>query len=237
MLSGKRLLAVVPARGGSKGLKLKNIQPVLGVPIVARVGKVVKELGYFDRAICSTDHPEIAKVAEGAGLAVPFFRPPEISGDLISDLQVLTHALTEIEKLDGKKYDLVVMLQPTSPMRTAAHVDATIRKCLDGGYDAVWTLSAVDLKFHPLKLMSVAADGAMDYWDPRGVKIIARQMLTPAYYRNGAAYAITRDCLLVQKSIMGTKAAAHVIEEPLVDIDGKADLEAAELALKAQGRT
>ena len=236
MLNGKRLLAVVPARGGSKGLKLKNIQPVLGIPIVARVGRVVKELGYFDRAICSTDHAEIKKVAEGAGLAVPFMRPVEISGDRISDLQVLTHALTEIEKLDRTTYDVVVMLQPTSPMRTAAHVDATIRKCLDGGWDSVWTLSAVELKFHPLKLMSVAADGAMDYWDPRGEQIIARQQLSPAYYRNGAAYAITRDCLLVQKSIKGKKGAAYVIEEPLVDIDGKEDLEAAEKALKAAGR-
>ncbi|MEW5784947.1 MAG: acylneuraminate cytidylyltransferase family protein, partial [Bacillota bacterium] len=130
MIDNKRILVVVPARGGSKGIKLKNIMPVNGVPLVALVGEIVKQLPYVDRAIVSTDHPMIAEVAKEAGLDVPFFRPEELSGDFISDVQVLTHALLSMEKMDATTYDLVVMLQPTSPLRQADHVTETVMKLL-----------------------------------------------------------------------------------------------------------
>ena len=110
----------------SKGLPLKNIQPVLGVPLVARVGEIISQLPFIDRAVVSTDHPEIARVARDASIDVPFMRPPELSGDRVGDWDVLNHALQTMEDLDHVKYDLVVMLQPTSPLRTA-------RACRRGG--------------------------------------------------------------------------------------------------------
>ena len=91
MLRGKRLLAIVPARGGSKGLPGKNLRPLLGVPLVARVGMVLAELGYFDRAVVSTDQPDIAQAARAGGLDAPFLRPESLSGDLVGDYDVLRH--------------------------------------------------------------------------------------------------------------------------------------------------
>ena len=79
MYCGKRILAVVPARGGSKGIPLKNLQAVLGTPLVTKVGEVLKQLSCIDRSIVSTDHHEIARVAQEAGISVPFLRPPELS--------------------------------------------------------------------------------------------------------------------------------------------------------------
>lgn len=225
MFEGRRVLVVVPARGGSKGVKLKNLREVGGVPLVALAGHVAKALPWVDRAIVSTDHEGIARVAEAAGLACPFMRPEDISGAIISDWQVLIHALTEMEKLDAVTYDVVIMLQPTSPGRTPEHVTATMEHLVKGGFDAVWTLSETDSKAHPLKQLNVSPEGGLSYYDPAGEKIIARQQLTPVYHRNGIAYAITRDCLVDQKSIMGAKPGAVVVEGNLPNIDTELDLD------------
>ena len=227
MIEGQRILAVCPARGGSKGIPHKNLQPFLGVPLVARVGHIVAEIPEIDRAVVSTDSEKIAIVARESGLAAPFYRPEELSGDRISDLEVLTHALLEMELLDGVTYDIVVMLQPTSPLRRVEHVRDTIRMLIDGNWDAVWTVSETDSKNHPLKQLTVN-DGRLDYYDPAGKQIIARQQLVPVYHRNGVAYAIRRSCLLDQQSIMGKRPGALVIDEYLVSIDTYWDLELAE---------
>ena len=225
MFEGRRVLVVVPARGGSKGVKLKNLREVGGVPLVARAGHVAKALPWVDRAIVSTDHEGIARVAEESGLAVPFLRPEDISGAIISDWQVLIHALTEMERLDGATYDVVVMLQPTPPGRKPEHVTATMEHLVKGGFDAVWTLSETDSKAHPLKQLNVSPEGGLSYYDPAGARIIARQQLTPVYHRNGIAYAITRACLVDQKSIMGAKPGAVVVEGNLPNIDTELDLD------------
>ena len=227
MIGDRRILAVCPARGGSKGIPLKNLEPFLGVPLVARVGHLVREIPMIDRAVVSTDHPEIARVAREAGLDSPFLRPEEISGDRISDAEVLLHALEEVERIDAVIYDIVVMLQPTSPLRRAEHVTDTIRMLVDGGWDAVWTVSETDSKEHPLKQLSVE-EGRLDYYDARGAGIVARQQLLPVYHRNGVAYAMTRRCLVEGGGIKGERTGALVIEGQMVSIDTLWDLELAE---------
>jgi len=224
MISGKRVLVVVPARGGSKGIPLKNLRLVNGVPLVALVGRVLADLPEVDRAVVSTDHEEIAMVAEAAGIKAPFRRPESLSGDRIGDLEVLTHALIASEELDGVTYDIVVMLQPTSPLRKPIHIRDCLSKLVAEGWDAMWTVSQTDSKGHPLKQLTVAGDGAMDYYDPKGAAIIARQQLVPVYHRNGIAYAITRECLLGQKAIKGRRTGALVIEGVHVSIDTEQDL-------------
>jgi len=228
VLRGQRVLVVVPARGGSKGVPLKNLQPLQGQSLVAHVGAVVQHVAVIDRAVVSTDHEAIAAEAERAGLAAPFRRPDHLGGDLISDQQVLHHALTTMETIDAVRYDVVVMLQPTSPLRRPAHVIAVLDKLTAEGWDAVWTVSPTDLKYHPLKQLTVGADGAMGYWDSRGAGVIARQQLTPVYHRNGAAYAFTRACLLEQATILGARSAAVVIDDPMVSIDTLDDFRLAE---------
>jgi CMP-N-acetylneuraminic acid synthetase len=231
MIKNKRILAVVPARGGSKGIPMKNLQPINGVPLVAQVGRVLAELPEVDRAVVSTDHDEIAAVAEAAGIAAPFRRPASLSGDRIGDIDVLVHALETCERLDGLHYDIVLMLQPTSPLREASHVRDCARKLLEGNWDAVWTVSQTDTKGHPLKQLLIEADGGMDYYDSTGANIIARQQLKPVYHRNGIAYAFTRDCLLGQRSIKGARTAALIIAGDHVSIDTMWDLELVEFIL------
>ncbi len=232
MIDDKRVLVVVPARGGSKGIKLKNLVPINGVPLVAMVGDVVKELDYVDRAVVSTDHPKIAEVAKKAGLDVPFFRPEELSGDFIGDVEVLTHALLTTEELDKTQYDIVIMLQPTSPLRKPKHVTDTVMKLIEGQYDAVWTVSETDTKYHPLKQLVFDGD-ILDYYDSKGKGIVARQQLGQVFHRNGAAYAITRDCLINKKSIKGDNPSAVVVQEEMVSIDTEFDFKLTEFIIES----
>jgi CMP-N,N'-diacetyllegionaminic acid synthase len=231
MLNGKRILAVVPARGGSKGIPLKNLQTVNGRPLVALAGEAARAVGCIDRAVVSTDHLLIREAAREAGLDAPFLRPEELSGDRIGDLDVLTHALLATEADDGSRYDVVLMLQPTAPTRRPDHVLATLRKLIDEELDSVWTVSPTDLKAHPLKQLTVAADGRVDYFDRRGAAIVARQELEPVYHRNGVAYALTRQCLLEQRQLLGARAGAVIIDEPMANIDTPGDLAKAQQLL------
>jgi CMP-N,N'-diacetyllegionaminic acid synthase len=234
MYRNSRILAVCPARGGSKGVKLKNLRTVLGVPIVARVGHLVRTLPEIDRAIVSTDHDEIARVAEESGLAAPFRRPEALSGDRVGDIDVLCHALREMERLDGTVYDIVLMLQPTSPLRTAEQVRATYAKLADENLDAVWTVAPADLKYHPRKALVVGEGGSLAYYDPDGGKIIARQQLVPVYFRTGLSYAFSRACLLEGGAIMGRRNGAVVSTEPAISIDTDEDFAAVERVLAAR---
>lgn len=231
MLDSRRILAVVPARGGSKGVRLKNIHPLAGLPLIAHVGRLLQQIPVVDRSVVSTDDDAIVREAQRSGLQAPFRRPASLSGDLIGDHQVLQHALSTMESMDSTRYDVVVMLQPTSPLRRPAHVMAVLEKLVAENWDAVWTVSPTDLKYHPLKQLTVSENGSMDYYDAAAADIIARQQLTPVYHRNGAAYAFTRECLLEQRTIRGARTGAVVIEDPMISIDTLEDFRLAEQML------
>ena len=132
----------------------------------------------------------------------------------MGDFDVLIHALQETEAFDGRSYQIVVMLQPTSAMRTPDEVSRALHMLVEGGWDSVWTVSPTDLKAHPLKQLTVP-DGALDFYEPAGTKIVARQQLQPVYHRNGVAYVMTRECLVDQRNIMGRRAGALVLEAPI----------------------
>ena len=232
MFKEKKILAVVPARGGSKGVPKKNIRPLGGKPLIAHTAELIQTLDFIDRAIVSTDSDEIAAAAEAAGLAAPFRRPEALAGDMISDIDVLEHAVQAIEKIDETQYDIVLMLQPTSPCRTQEHIFQCLEKLVAEQRDTVWTVSPVDSKHHPLKQLRPTDDGGMELWDDEGEKIIARQQLGASYIRNGAVYAFTRDCLMNKHSIYGDNMGFVLIEEPLANIDTFADFEQAEAMLK-----
>jgi len=227
MIEGRSVLAIVPARAGSKGIARKNLRAIGGRPLVARVGDVVRSVSEIDRAIVSTDDIEIAKMAATVGLEAPFVRPATLSSDAATSLDVIVHALEFVEALDGHDYGIVVLLEPTSPLRTAEHVSAAIRMLIERDFDSVWTLSLTDSKAHPLKQL-IVTDGVLEFYDPKGRMITARQQLKPVYHRNGVAYVFTRDCLLGQRSIIGRKAGALVIDDEQISIDTERDIDCAE---------
>ena len=230
MINNLTILAVIPARGGSKGIPLKNLRKINGIPIVEMAAKSASDIDFIDRIVVSTDDDKIAKSAIKGGADAPFVRPNNLSGDRISDLEVLTHALMKMEMIDKQKYDIVLMLQPTSPMRVEKNIIDVIDMLITNNYDAVWTVSKTDSKSHPLKQL-VIKNNLVNYYDAKGKNIIARQQLESVYHRNGVAYAISRQCLLKQKSIMGLNTGVVICEGINISIDTEWDLFLVEQAI------
>ena len=136
----------------------------------------------------------------------------------------------EIELIDDVTYDIIVMLQPTSPLRKSKHVLDSINMLVDKGLDAVWTVSETDSKSHPLKQLIVHND-EISYYDDSGSEIIARQQLKPVYHRNGIAYVITRKCILNNESIKCDKTGALIIKGEHISIDTEWDIDLVEFVL------
>ncbi len=234
MYKGLRLLAVVPARGGSKGIPLKNIQPVLGIPLVARVAMLLRNMEFIDDSLVSSDSSEIISVATQYGLEAPFKRPEELSGDRVGDYEVLLHALVEMERIRQVNYDAVIMLQPTSPLRRVHHIRNALDFFIDGNYQAVWSVSPSDTKNHPLKQL-VVEDDQLEYYDKAGADIIARQQLKPLYQRNGIVYIVSRSCLVDDGNIKGGRTGAYIVTERSVSIDTNDDIEYVEYIMEKHG--
>ena len=233
MFANLSVLAVIPARGGSKGIPKKNIAPLAGKPLISYTTELISHLPWIDKTVVSTDSSEIAEVAQqsvGVGIV---WRPEEISGDRIGDRDVLHHALIEAEAVDGTTYDVVIMLQPTSPLRTEENVTDCITTLVEGKWDAVWTVSATDLSFHPRKQLTLDADGRLGFFVPGGEAIVARQELTPVFHRNGVCYALKRELLLNTEGIWAPEnTTAVVIPGHHISIDTPEDLLAVEATMK-----
>ena len=223
MYRGKKILAVVPARGGSKGIKLKNLRTINSVSLVGMVGKCVKELTMIDKVILSTDHKLIADEGLKNGIEVPFMRPKELSGDFISDWQVLDHALSMMEEIESTIFDIIIMLQPTSPLRKPDHIKRAIVHLIENDFDSVWTISKTDSKFHPQKQL-VLNENEFNYYEENGKNIIARQQLSDVYHRNGICYVFTRNCIKSYKEIKGAISGYLIINEPSISIDTEEDI-------------
>lgn len=235
MIANQRVLAVVPARGGSKGIPDKNLQKLSGCSLIARAARLLRspECAWIDRAIISTDAPAYAAEAEAHGLAAPFLRPPELSTDTAGAVETLVHALRAAEQHDAVRYDIVLIVEPTCPFRLAEDVTGAARLLVESGADSVVTVSRVDTKFHPHKVL--VFDEEARFYDPAGAAVKQRQSLRPLYFRNGACYALTRACLLERQVIFTERTRGLLVERDLVNIDEALDLEFARFLADVKG--
>jgi CMP-N,N'-diacetyllegionaminic acid synthase len=228
LYKNNKILAVIPARGGSKGIKLKNLRKIKSESLIEITAKVVNNTKYIDEAIISSDNDEIIHEAKKFGLNCYFKRPNFLSGDRVADLNVLQHAVKTLEAKTKKFYDVILMLQPTSPMRTSKDINDVISNIIDKKFDTVWTISKVEHKFHPDKQL-IIKNKNLEYYSVNGNKIIARQQLNESYIRNGLVYGYTRKSLLKDNLILGKNAGFVITNRYTVNIDTIDDLKEAEL--------
>jgi len=219
----KKILAVVLARAGSKGIKNKNLKLINGVSLVGNVGLFIKKTKIIDQAIISTDSKKIGNEGLKYNLGFYFIRPSSISGATISDEIVLNHSLKEIEKILKTRFDVIVSLPPTSPLRKINDVNLSIKKLIDKKYDAVWTISKTDSKFHPYKSLVLKKD-KLKFFTKMGKNIKFRQQLNQTFYRNGACYVFSRKTIL-QKKILTSNTGFVISNTNQVSIDNISDLE------------
>lgn len=234
MIEGRRVLAVVPARAGSKGAVGKNMRPLLGLSLIGWAARTLRHLEYLDARIISTDSPEYA--AEGAryGLEAPFLRPAELSGDRATAVDTMAHSLAEMESRVGNAFDVILVIEPTSPLRIPDDITRTLMHLIREGRDSAVAVSRLDSKWHPRKAFRIV-DRRVALLVEADVAVSARQELDDLYWRNGVCYAVTRECLLKEQLIIGRNCAAEIIEHPVVNIDADWEFDWAEFLLARQG--
>lgn len=202
-----KVLGIIPARGGSKGVKNKNIKPLGGTPLIGYTIEAAKK-SLLDKCIVSTDSDEIAEVAQSLGGDVPFLRPAELATDSAKAIPVILHALEWIEKKEGVRFGAVMMLQPTTPFRTIEDIDSAIEKMATTNCDSV--ISVVDVEgHHPARMKYMEGDKLIDPDFCEEYENQPRQELRPMYIRNGAIYLTKREVLL-SNSFKGSDCRALV---------------------------
>ncbi len=229
MFNQYRVLAVVPARGGSKGIPGKNLKSIRGLSLVARAARAIAEAGIADRAVCSTDDPAIAREAHAAGLEAANLRPAELATDQAKSVDVWRHSWLAAEAADGVTYDLSILVEPTSPLRRAEDLVATVRRMIDTGAKAAATISPTPGHFTPHKTLTMGDDGRVGFYLEGGGRFARRQDIPPYYHRNGVCYAARRATIVEDGTIVEDDCAAVLIDRPLVNIDEPLDLDIAGL--------
>ncbi|MBO6783025.1 MAG: acylneuraminate cytidylyltransferase family protein [Alphaproteobacteria bacterium] len=230
------VLAVIPARGGSKGIPGKNLKLIGGLSLVGRAARLAASQSWVDQVIVSTDDAGIASEAVRQGAEAPFMRPSELSGDAASSDDMWRHAWESAEEHYGRRFDVSLLLEPTSPLRQPADLTATMDALLSGSHAAAATVSATPAHFSPHKTLTVGGDGRIGFWAEDGSRYNRRQNVPALYHRNGLCYALRREPFLEGAPILGQDCAAVVIERPVVNIDEPFDLELAEWLLARQQR-
>ena len=227
------VLSIIPARGGSKGIPKKNIYPLCGKPLIAWTIEAVLSSRYISRTILSSDSNKIIEIAGRYGVDAPFVRPKELAKDNTPALPVIRHAVDWLKENEDYIPDYIVLLQPTSPLRTATHIDEALKKLIDSNADSIVSVVKVPHQYNPYSVMKMKDGFLKPFLEYDECKNI-RQLKPTFYARNGAAiYAFTYECLMRKNSIYGDKILGYKMSrEKSVDVDDMFDLKICEMIIK-----
>lgn len=226
-----RILAVIPARGGSKGVPRKNIRLLCGRPLLQYTTEAALGAQSLTRVVLSTDDPEIAQIGAKCGVDVPFLRPLELAQDDTPTLPVLQHAVRFLED-SGEKYDAICLLQPTNPLRKPYQIEACIQLFQQGKATAVVSVLEVPAKYNPHWVYFQDHQGFLGLSTGEDAPLPKRQDLPPAYHREGSIYVCGRDTLIEGNSLYGPRVMGYLMrDEESINIDSLDDWHRAERML------
>jgi CMP-N,N'-diacetyllegionaminic acid synthase len=227
-----RVLGLIPARGGSKGVARKNIRSLCGKPLLQWTAEAALQAQTLDRVVLSTEDDEIAGVGRDCGLDVPFARPSDLAEDDTPTLRVVQHALRQLEKA-GDRFDAVCLLQPTNPFRRSSDIDACVELLAISYADSVVSFLRVPPEYNPHWVYFRSDDGSMKLSTGEAQPLPRRQLLPPAYHRDGSIYVTRRHVVLEQDSLYGTRVLGHEVDRAQsVNIDTPADWTRAEAMMQ-----
>lgn len=222
---GLRVLAVVPARGGSKGIARKNLVRVGEHSLIGHCARTIGELNWVDRAVISSDDDAMVAEALRYGLEAPFRRPASLATDEASAEAAWQHAWRSCEEAFGERFDIGLWLQPTTPLRAAADVERTVQTMLDGGFDSAATISPIPAHLRPERAMTFSSAGTLGFFCEQGREHANRQSIPVSWYRNGVCYAALRQTVVERGCVIGEKSAGVPVDGAVVSIDDSVDLE------------
>jgi N-acylneuraminate cytidylyltransferase len=233
MDNNPRILAIIPARAGSKRLPGKNIKELAGKPLIQWTMEAAKNSALLTEVIVSTDDEKIVELAKEIDVNVPFVRPEHLAQDKSSSIDVIKHAIDFLEK-QGKTFDFIMLLQPTSPLRTSLHIDEAIHLLNDKSADAV--ISVCPTEHSPLWSNTLDDSGKMDSFISPEIKNTRSQDLPIHYRLNGALYITRVERLLAENSmfINNNIFAYKMTTESSVDIDERIDFTLAEAIMNKE---
>lgn len=233
MINGKKFLAIIPARSGSKGLKDKNIKDLLGKPVIAYTIEAAIRSKCFDDIVVSTDSERYAEIAKKYGASVPFLRPKELADDQSSSADVIVHTLENMKSL-GFTYDYFMLLQPTSPLRDELDIRKAVELLFEKNANAI--VSVCEAEHSPLLMNTLDESLNMDnFITPDADK--RRQDLKKYYRLNGAIYLCKTEYYLEYNNFYHSKCYAYIMEQTKsVDIDTAIDFELVKVILKNKDR-
>jgi len=228
------LLAIIPARGGSKGIKNKNIKKLCGYPLIAWTILTAKKSKYIKQIVVSTDSKKIAKVSRKYGATVPFIRPKKYATDKASSFSVLKHAINFFNS-KNINFDYVILLEPTSPLRQVEDIDNCIKKVLRKKIDTMVTVSKVICQ-HPRFIYSINKRNILvPYLANNDNLYMRRQDIDPLYYLEGSIYLSRIKTLMEKKTFYHNKTVAYKIEKwKSLEIDDMDDLNFAKYYIKGK---
>ena len=231
MYKGKRVLAIVPARGGSKGLPGKNIRPLAGKPLIGWTLESAKKSKYLDEIFVSTDSQKIADVAETFGVKVPDLRPEELASDTATSASVVLYTIDYFRK-QGKDFDYILLLEPTSPMRKEDDIDNAIAlACEHPDKAGVVSLGEVHME-HPSIVKKITDKSIVEPY-VEAQKVTRRQQLDKAYFPYGVVYLVRTDYFEKNQLFYGKDSLPYIIERwQCYEIDDIYDFTAIEAILK-----
>lgn len=228
-----RTLVTICARGGSKGVPGKNIRPLLGKPLIAYTIETAKKWGKFSDLIVSTDSEDIANVALEFGAATPFRRPACLAGDSVPKILVIQHAVESLEEVTGDRYELIVDLDPTAPLRSANDIDGAVQLLLSDP-KATHVYSVTPAAKNPyFNMVELDEEGYSRLCKQPSSLVSARQQAPQVYAMNASIYVFHRDFLMTTQSVHSGKARVYPMPpEKGIDIDREIDFLLVEFLLK-----
>lgn len=225
------VIGLIPARGGSKGIPGKNIALCAGKPLLNYTAEAALAAEALDRVILSTDDQAIAEVGLAAGVEVPFLRPTDIASDHATSLSVMVHALDWLES-NGEEVDAIVLLQPTSPLRNATHIDSAIEHFRASHAETLVSVVEVPHRFHPQSIMQLEA-GRLRPLQKAETMVLRRQDLPVLYARNGPAILIMTAQQIRTGNLYGENTVPFAMtSQDSLDIDTPEDLLLAEVMIQ-----
>lgn len=230
------ILAVIPARSGSKGIPGKNLKELAGKSLLARAIQTALSVPTITDIIVSTDSEEIKQQALQHGGEAPFLRPDALSSDRALSRDMWIHAWTETERQKKKNYDISVLLEPTSPFRKKEDIEGCLEILWNnGGAEAAATCSPTPGHYTPHKTLTLNNQGVIGFFLDSDASYSIRQNIPNYYHRNGLCYAVRRDTLLKHHAIIERNCVGLITHRPVVNIDEPIDLEWAEFLIKKHG--
>tara|TARA_Y100001970_G_C14211167_1_gene847023 strand:- start:1651 stop:2343 length:693 start_codon:yes stop_codon:yes gene_type:complete len=217
----KKILALVPARSGSKGIKNKNLKKIKNKTLIGYTSNFIDKLKIVDEKILSTDGLKI--INEGKKYKYNVIkRPRKLSGDRVPDIKVINHILNQ-NQIKNNNFDYLIYLPPTSPIRKTKHLKEALSKVIKNNLDGSWSVTKIDKKNHPLKVFSIQKN-LLKLYLSKGKKIIVRQQLDDIYIRNGVFYIFSIKEIFKQKTIYLKKIYPALTNYEIVNIDNLNDL-------------